>query len=149
MPGGCQLPFDKLFLKPSFRTIAENDRTSGEGWSALRRRMPGVRIGVGLSIGIALSARPGGTTPPETMVAMSMCTPGTSLAKWARNSAADDAPADPAGELPLQDYLDRMERAAIEDALRKTRYNRTAAARLLGVTFRSLRYRLQRLGITD
>ena len=42
-----------------------------------------------------------------------------------------------------------MERAAIEDALRKTRYNRTAAARLLGVTFRSLRYRLQRLGIND
>ncbi|MDP3873331.1 MAG: sigma-54 dependent transcriptional regulator [Methyloversatilis sp.] len=60
-----------------------------------------------------------------------------------------DAPADQAGELPLQDYLDRMERAAIEEALRKTRYNRTAAARLLGVTFRSLRYRLQRLGINE
>lgn len=61
----------------------------------------------------------------------------------------DEVPDMPAGELPLQDYLDRMERAAIEDALRKTRYNRTAAARLLGVTFRSLRYRLQRLGIND
>ena len=61
----------------------------------------------------------------------------------------DEVPELPAGELPLQDYLDRMERAAIEDALRKTRYNRTAAARLLGVTFRSLRYRLQRLGIND
>jgi len=61
----------------------------------------------------------------------------------------DETPELPAGELPLQDYLDRMERAAIEDALRKTRYNRTAAARLLGVTFRSLRYRLQRLGIND
>lgn len=61
----------------------------------------------------------------------------------------DEVPDMQAGELPLQDYLDRMERAAIEDALRKTRYNRTAAARLLGVTFRSLRYRLQRLGIND
>jgi two-component system response regulator PilR (NtrC family) len=63
--------------------------------------------------------------------------------------ADDDASPDSAGQLPLQDYLDRMERAAIEDALRKTRYNRTAAARLLGVTFRSLRYRLQRLGLND
>lgn len=61
----------------------------------------------------------------------------------------EELPDVPAGELPLQDYLDRVERAAIEDALRKTRYNRTAAARLLGVTFRSLRYRLQRLGIND
>jgi len=49
--------------------------------------------------------------------------------------------------LPLQDYLDQVERAAIEEALDKTRYNRTAAAKLLGVTFRSLRYRLQRLNI--
>jgi two-component system response regulator PilR (NtrC family) len=48
---------------------------------------------------------------------------------------------------PLQDYLDRLERSALEQALEKTRYNKTAAARLLGVTFRSLRYRLQRLGI--
>jgi two-component system response regulator PilR (NtrC family) len=47
----------------------------------------------------------------------------------------------------LQDYLDRVEREAIVDALEKTRFNRTAAAKLLGVTFRSLRYRMERLGI--
>ena len=47
----------------------------------------------------------------------------------------------------LQDYLDEMERVAIREALTQTEHNRTAAARLLGVTFRSLRYRLQRLGI--
>ena len=35
------------------------------------------------------------------------------------------------------------------DALAKTGGNRTAAARLLGVTFRSLRYRIERLGIDD
>jgi two-component system response regulator PilR (NtrC family) len=51
------------------------------------------------------------------------------------------------GTCPLQDYLDQTERAAILDALAQTRYNKTAAARLLGVTFRSLRYRLERLGI--
>ena len=51
------------------------------------------------------------------------------------------------GEVPLQDYLDRIEKEAILDALGKTRFNRTAAAKLLGVTFRALRYRMERLGI--
>ncbi len=50
---------------------------------------------------------------------------------------------------PLQDYLDRVEKAAIVAALDKTGFNRTQAAKLLGVTFRSLRYRLERLGITQ
>ncbi|MCU0842378.1 MAG: sigma-54 dependent transcriptional regulator [Thiobacillaceae bacterium] len=50
-------------------------------------------------------------------------------------------------EMPLQDYLDRVERDAIQEALRRTGGNKTAAARLLGVTFRSLRYRLERLGL--
>lgn len=49
----------------------------------------------------------------------------------------------------LQDYLDRVERHAIQDALGKTAGNRTAAARLLGVTFRSLRYRMERLGMKE
>jgi two-component system response regulator PilR (NtrC family) len=49
----------------------------------------------------------------------------------------------------LQDYLDRVERQAVLDALEKTHGNRTAAARLLGVTFRSLRYRMERLGMKD
>ncbi|HPA90562.1 MAG TPA: sigma-54 dependent transcriptional regulator [Quisquiliibacterium sp.] len=47
----------------------------------------------------------------------------------------------------LPDYLDQIERTAIQRALEKTRYNRTAAARLLGITFRALRYRMQRLGL--
>ncbi len=48
---------------------------------------------------------------------------------------------------PLQDYLDRVERTAINEALEKTRFNRTAAAKLLGITFRAMRYRMERLGI--
>ncbi|MHB0991422.1 MAG: sigma-54-dependent transcriptional regulator [Burkholderiales bacterium] len=48
---------------------------------------------------------------------------------------------------PLQDYLDKLERDAIQEAMEKTRYNKTAAARLLGITFRALRYRLERLGM--
>jgi two-component system response regulator PilR (NtrC family) len=55
----------------------------------------------------------------------------------------------PLGQVSLQDHLDAVERQAILVALEKTRFNRTAAARLLGVTFRSLRYRMQRLGLND
>ena len=53
----------------------------------------------------------------------------------------------PDGRLPA--YLDRVERGAILAALAKTRFNRTPAAKLLGVTFRTLRYRMQRLGISE
>jgi two-component system response regulator PilR (NtrC family) len=49
----------------------------------------------------------------------------------------------------LQDHLDQVERQAILDALRQSNNNRTAAARLLGVTFRSLRYRMERLGMNE
>lgn len=52
-------------------------------------------------------------------------------------------------ELPLQERLDQAEKQAILAALDKTRFNQTAAARLLGVTFRSLRYRMERLGLKE
>jgi len=60
---------------------------------------------------------------------------------------AGEAP--PGAKWPLQDYLDRVEREAILEALDMTRFNRTAAARLLGITFRALRYRMERLGINE
>jgi two-component system response regulator PilR (NtrC family) len=47
----------------------------------------------------------------------------------------------------LPAFLDEHERSVIRAALAKTRYNRTAAAQLLGITFRQLRYRMQRLDI--
>ena len=49
----------------------------------------------------------------------------------------------------LDDLLNRVEKQSILDALAKTDFNRTAAARLLGITFRSLRYRIERLGIDE
>lgn len=51
------------------------------------------------------------------------------------------------GTFPLEDYLGEVEKKAIRDALEKTNYNKTAAAELLGLTFRALRYRLKKLGI--
>lgn len=50
-------------------------------------------------------------------------------------------------ELPLDDYLVSMERQVIIDALEKSHGNKTVAAKLLGISFRTLRYRLKKLGL--
>ncbi len=50
---------------------------------------------------------------------------------------------------PLPERLEDLEKKAIMQALEKTRYNRTAAAKLLGITFRALRYKMEKLGIND
>ena len=47
----------------------------------------------------------------------------------------------------LGDQLEHIERDAIIKALEQTRYNKTAAAKLLGMTFRALRYKVKKLGI--
>jgi two-component system response regulator PilR (NtrC family) len=60
---------------------------------------------------------------------------------------SDEDASEPSGKWPLQEYLDRVEKQALLEALEKTRYNRTAAAKLLGITFRAMRYRMERLGI--
>lgn len=49
----------------------------------------------------------------------------------------------------LEDYLFEIEKSAILKALDETRWNRTAAAKKLGMTFRSLRYRLKKMGLDD
>ena len=51
--------------------------------------------------------------------------------------------------LPLQERLDAIEKQAILDALEQTHFNRTAAAKVLGISFRALRYRMERLGLKD
>jgi two-component system response regulator PilR (NtrC family) len=50
---------------------------------------------------------------------------------------------------PLPKYLDQVEKQALLEALEQTGFNRTAAAKLLGLTFRTMRYRMERLGIKD
>jgi two-component system, NtrC family, response regulator PilR len=62
--------------------------------------------------------------------------------------ATSDGPASTAvGTTDLGNQIEGVERQAIIRALEKTRYNKTAAARLLGLTFRQLRYRIKKLGI--
>ena len=57
-----------------------------------------------------------------------------------------------AGQLPaqgLEHYLQEQERQLIITALKQTNWNKTQAAELLGTTFRSLRYRMSKLGIAE
>ena len=51
------------------------------------------------------------------------------------------------GTVPLDTYMDTIEKDVLIKALEQTRYNKTAAAKLLGITFRALRYRLKKLGL--
>ncbi len=60
---------------------------------------------------------------------------------------AEDAVEAMPGTANLGSQVDDVQRQAIIQALEKTRYNKTAAARLLGLSLRQLRYRIQKLGI--
>jgi two-component system response regulator PilR (NtrC family) len=59
----------------------------------------------------------------------------------------DDDATTVAGTAPLGAQLAEIERDAIVNALEQTRYNKTAAAKLLGISFRTLRYRIKKFGI--
>jgi len=54
---------------------------------------------------------------------------------------------DEAAPFSLEKHLEKIERQAIEQALAESRWNRTEAARKLGMSFRALRYRLKKLGL--
>ncbi len=56
-------------------------------------------------------------------------------------------PGSAAEERGLGNYMDEVERQKILEALEATRWNRTQAAKRLGISFRALRYRLEKLGI--
>ena len=64
-----------------------------------------------------------------------------------RPTAGGSAVASTAQGAPLGDHLEDIEREAIVKALELNRYNKTAAAKTLGMSFRALRYRIKKLGI--
>ncbi len=83
--------------------------------------------------------------------ALTLCVGGVITAEHIRlrASARAQSPTPLASESQgaLGDHLEGIERGAILQALEKTRYNKTAAAKLLGMSFRALRYRIKKLGI--
>jgi two-component system response regulator PilR (NtrC family) len=98
-------------------------------------------------------AFPGNVRELENILerAMALCDGNTISAGdlLLENMQAADPPfiPDGNGELPLPEYLESIEKIAILNALEKTGQNKTEAARLLGVSFRTLRYRLSKLGL--
>ena len=55
----------------------------------------------------------------------------------------------PVGDFSLEQHLEDIERNAILNALQQSRWNKTAAAKKLGMSFRSFRYRIKKLGLDD
>ncbi len=70
--------------------------------------------------------------------------PAVQMAAGPGNPAAGEAGKNGAA---FEDQMEEIERRAIREALEKARYNKTKAAALLGMSFRSLRYRIKKLGI--
>jgi len=81
--------------------------------------------------------------------AITLCTIGEIRAAdiQLRPSPVGSAPGAGSQAAPLGDHLEHIERDAILKALEQTRYNKTAAAKALGMSFRALRYRIKKLGI--
>ncbi|MEW5757058.1 MAG: sigma-54 dependent transcriptional regulator [Pseudomonadota bacterium] len=74
--------------------------------------------------------------------------PETTLETAPATSGAWQAASTPVNtSVPLEDYLESIEREMIQKALDKANQNKTKAAQLLGITFRALRYRLKKLGM--
>jgi len=93
---------------------------------------------------------PGNVRELENMLerAVTLSAGGTIAAKdLALRAERGEAPAAVATATDLGGQIDDVQRQAIVDALEKTRYNKTAAAKLLGLTFRQLRYRIKKLNI--
>ncbi len=95
-------------------------------------------------------AFPGNVRELENMLerAVTLCPSGTITDEDLHmRPSASAAPAATVAAGNLGDQVEDVQRQAIVEALEKTRYNKTAAAKLLGLSFRQLRYRIKKLGI--
>ena len=93
---------------------------------------------------------PGNVRELENMLerAVTLCAGGRiSAADLHMRKGRDASGGQPALAGKLGEQVEDVQRQAIVEALEKTRYNKTAAAKLLGLSFRQLRYRIKKLGI--
>ncbi|HEY9198771.1 MAG TPA: sigma-54 dependent transcriptional regulator [Gammaproteobacteria bacterium] len=121
------------------------------------------RLGDDALAALSVYTFPGNVRELENVLerALTLCEGDTIHAADLHLPTNGDAPAEPARAIAmpagvqaavpegvsLESYMDQVEREAILKALEHTRHNKTAAAKLLGITFRALRYRLKRLGL--
>jgi len=93
--------------------------------------------------------------PEDLSLSPSAETPASAAVEEAPEEAEAEESAEPQAaptSLPedaesLESYLEDIEKNVIVEALEATRWNKTAAAKRLGITFRALRYRLKKLGL--
>ncbi len=79
--------------------------------------------------------------------ALALCDDGTITIEHLNLPESASVPSDIGEDQSLEEYLEQVERQIITKALEDTHWNRTAAAKKLGLSFRALRYRLSKLGI--
>ena len=134
---------------PSLRDRGDDVVTLAE--HILRKLSPNIALDGGARQALLGYSFPGNVRELENVLerAVTLCTSGTifesdlNLRQTAplEDSTATFASAD------LGNQVEDVQRQAIMEALERTRYNKTAAAKLLGLTFRQLRYRIKKLGI--
>jgi len=92
---------------------------------------------------------PGNVRELENMLerAVTLCVSGVIAPNDLHMREAPEHTSSPAPVGKLGEQVEDVQRNAIVEALEKTRYNKTAAAKLLGLSFRQLRYRIKKLGI--
>ena len=117
-----------------------------------------ISLDAGARQGLLGYAFPGNVRELENMLerAVTLCTTGTireadlNLRSQSMSPANSPVDGDNPGDFTATDLSNQVEdvqRQAIMEALEKTRFNKTAAAKLLGLSFRQLRYRIKKLGI--
>ena len=108
------------------------------------------RLDDGAKRALLTYAFPGNVRELENVLerAVTLCTTGTiAEGDLSLKQAAGSESTVSAANAGLDGQVEDVQRQAIVEALEKTRYNKTAAAKLLGLSFRQLRYRIKKLGI--
>ena len=132
-------------LREDVREIAQQMLARLRGSAAVEFTEEALQMLVGYSF-------PGNVRELENIIerALALCSGGRITARDLQLAPAQIDVVDTGargGKYSLPEYLDQVEKQALLEALEKTRFNRTAAAKLLGLTFRTMRYRMERLGI--
>jgi two-component system response regulator PilR (NtrC family) len=132
---------EAILLRLAGRTNAAAPKLSAEALQTLQAYpFPGNVRELENVLERALTLSSAGVITPEHIRLRTGARPAATEVAAPAAAAAD-------GNTALGSQLESIERDAIVRALEKTRYNKTAAAKVLGMSFRALRYRIKKLGI--